>query len=151
MWEWLCTHFESEKYQHLDMPIEELTLEPEVSLQMLMDEVGRRKGKKVCNLGVCRVWEVGSSSSSSSTPSTETDSRLQHMDMELVRQKELVCLYTSLPYPSLNQLLGLQFLGSYPSLCSHTRSPLAAVSGAVLRAASAITAPDMAARSPLAH
>lgn len=38
--------------QELDMPIEELTPDPEVSLQLLMDTVGRPKGKELCSLGV---------------------------------------------------------------------------------------------------
>ncbi|TQE08615.1 hypothetical protein C1H46_005791 [Malus baccata] len=63
-------------YQHPNVPVEELTPDPEVPLQVQMDGVGRRKGKEVYGLGPSRVQEIKSCSSSSSTAATEIDSRL---------------------------------------------------------------------------
>lgn len=41
------------------MPMEEQTLDPEVSLQLLMDQIGRQKGKEFRGLGAGRVLDLG--------------------------------------------------------------------------------------------
>ncbi|TQD81813.1 hypothetical protein C1H46_032624 [Malus baccata] len=59
--------------RHPDVPMEELTPDLEVSLQVLMDEVGC---KEVHGLRVGRVWKVRFCSSLTSTIAIETNSRL---------------------------------------------------------------------------
>ncbi|TQE02547.1 hypothetical protein C1H46_011853 [Malus baccata] len=81
------------RLSHPDVPVEELTLDLRVSLQVLMDRVGQMKDKEIRSLGAGWVREVESCSSSSSTATTETDSRLQHMEEELARQRELIRQY----------------------------------------------------------
>ncbi|KAB2617930.1 hypothetical protein D8674_013799 [Pyrus ussuriensis x Pyrus communis] len=76
--------------QQRDVPLEELTTNQEVSLQLLMDEVGRWKGKEVRDQRECRVREVrGSSSLAGSNLLTETNSKLQWAGRELAGYKEV--------------------------------------------------------------
>ncbi|TQD92635.1 hypothetical protein C1H46_021746 [Malus baccata] len=86
-------YFATLSQQHPDVSMDELTPDPDVSLQVLMDRFGRRKGMAICNLGAGQVWEVDSCSSSSSTTMTETDSRLQQVENELAHQMKFVREY----------------------------------------------------------
>lgn len=60
-----------------------------MSLSLLIDGAGRQKGKEVCGLGTYWVRELKEySSSARSNPLTETNSRLQRVEMELACQME---------------------------------------------------------------
>ncbi|KAB2626241.1 hypothetical protein D8674_017901 [Pyrus ussuriensis x Pyrus communis] len=68
--------------------MEEVTPDPNVSLQLLMDMV---KGNEHNDLGVGRGWDLEwSSSSTISHHLIEMSSRLQQVEIELVRQREEV-------------------------------------------------------------
>ncbi|KAB2622057.1 hypothetical protein D8674_024239 [Pyrus ussuriensis x Pyrus communis] len=75
--------------QQSNTPMEWLTHDPNVYLQLLVDGLRQQKGREFCILEAGRVRELGKYFSSSSQPPSRTSSRLHQVEMKLEAMHQL--------------------------------------------------------------